>query len=144
MLLACSMFSACHPSQQVREGSRQYMGSPGTAGIHSCLITGVVESIENPAEEPDSNSFCRKWSCYATISIEQVEHCGSGITPAIPESGNIRIFFACSLSPTAQALPGMKTHFPGLKKGDRFKAYMEQRIQPGDQVIYRVDAYQKL
>ncbi len=144
ILLVYGMLAACHPSQQVREGNHTHMGYPGTAGSQSCLVTGVIEAIQTPAEEADGNSFCRKWKCYATVTIRQVENCGSGVIPVLPESGTIRIFFSISLSPTAQAMPEMKARFPGLKKGDRFKAYMEQRIQPGDQVIYRVDAYEKL
>ena len=43
----------------------------------------------------------------------------------------IEINFGFTLTDTKKALPTMKQHYPGLKKGNRFNAQMEQRIQPG-------------
>jgi hypothetical protein len=105
-----------------------------------CKITGQIITILKPVGQLD-NSICSKYPCKAIVRISNISDCGSSVT-AMPYAGDtIEINFGFTLANTKKALPTMRQHYPGLKKGNRFKAQMEQRIQPGGKNQFTVYHY---
>jgi hypothetical protein len=96
----------------------------------SCIITGQIVSVMNPIKTA-GNSIWRKYPCKAIVRIASIDECGSSVT-LMPQIGDtVEINFGFSLTNTRKSLPTMKQHYPGLKRGNIFRAQMEQRIRPG-------------
>ncbi len=107
------------------------------AGPMSCKIIGKVVSILEYADAADSGSICAKCPCYARVRIMELIACGQAVTVPLYSGDTIEIKFTKSLQPVGYGRKRKKA--PGLKEGDTFSAYTEQRLKMGatDQfVIY--------
>lgn len=137
-------FSSCTTTNPDKIATKASAGTTGSASPQSCLITGLVVLTEKALETRDNSAVCGHAPCYARIQILDVENCGQTITFPFIERDTIPAFFTCSLSPVYKKVDPHQLVLPGLKAGDRFQAYVEQRIQPGNQVVYRINTYLKL
>ncbi len=107
------------------------------AGPMSCKISGKVVSILQYVDAADSGSICAKCPCYARVRIMELIACGQAVTVPLYSGDTIEIKFTKSLQPSGYGRKRRKA--PGLKEGDMFTAYTEQRLKMGatDQfVIY--------
>lgn len=104
----------------------------------SCLIEGQVVKIL-PAQDADSKSVCARYPCRALVKLINVSGCGAGVSMTPGPGDTMEMRFAYTLKNTKRIFPEMKTQYPGLKKGQHFRARAAQRLRPGTQgelVIY--------
>lgn len=92
----------------------------------SCLIKGRIISII-PQGGADTTDICNRYPCQATVAITEVLGCGSDVSQKLVETDIITIRFAFTLASTKQVFPDKNLDYPGLKSGDAFTAYVEQR-----------------
>ena len=97
--------------------------NPGTCNIEGEIIK-VIET--SPA---DTGNICAKYPCRAKVRILKVFGCGSAASMP-PGDEPVEVQFAYTLHNT-DILPGMKAHFPGLKKGDVFLATVTAHLATG-------------
>ena len=108
----------------------------------SCHIEGKVMKIL-ATKDDDINSVCAKHPCKAMVKITAVQACGSSVA-MYPNAGEVyEMQFAYTLHNTKHLFPGMKVVYPGLKKGQRFTARIEQRLRPGVQGGFVVYGYRR-
>lgn len=77
------------------------------------------------------------------VQIIEVSSCGSAASfPAIP-GDIVEMKFPFTLVNTTGIFPGMKAHYPGLKKGDIFSADVEQHMKIGYGIEFVANSYEK-
>lgn len=106
----------------------------------NCTMKGKVLYILKP-HKAANKSLCSKYACNARVQILSVTNCGSSVTATYNVGDTIIIHFNYTLSPTRRTIPAMKTHYPGLKKGNKFSAQLEQRLLPGGKYEFIVNDY---
>ena len=102
---------------------------PATSEPGSCRIEGRIVGILKPGAN-DSGSICAQYPCRAKVVVLNVFGCGAGVSMAVHEGDTVEMKFAYTLHST-EIFPDMKVHFPGLKKGDKFKAIAKQQLVMG-------------
>lgn len=75
------------------------------------------------------------------VRIANISDCGSSVKFSPLSGDTIEIDFGFTLVNTRKVLPNMKQHYPGLKKGNKFFAQMEERIRPGGKNSFVVNHY---
>ena len=116
------------------------LGAPSTSPM-SCRVAGKVIEIMN-VYDADTGSLCSKYPCRAKVKIVSLPACGSSVTQALSVGDTIEVRFVYTLHKTATLFPVMKAQYPGLKKGQTFKADAEQRIAPGMNGAFIVFGYE--
>jgi hypothetical protein len=111
--------------------------------LMTCKITGTIISVLKHRSS-DASDMCSKHPCRALVKIVEVGDCGSSVSLPLQTEDMIELQFAYTLDNTAKIYPKMKTHYPGLKKGDMFTAFAEQRLKPGSDGEFVIFAYQKI
>ena len=108
---------------------------------NTCRIEGKIMRVIK-THTKDTSSPCYKYPCLAKVKIIRLFGCGSSVSLPLNEGDTLEISFAYTLHNTKNLFPGMKTHYPGLKKGDIFIANTEQRLQMGSGGTFVVYDYQ--
>ena len=93
----------------------------------SCRINGKIISIQ---KEPNEG-VCARHPCEAMVEILEISECGSSLSEPISAGETIPIHFTFTLAATDTIFPDMKKHYPGLKVGSKFTAFVQQRLRPG-------------
>ena len=137
LLLFIPLSVACQTKKLQQSNAPAFAESP-----MSCHIRGRIIEILKPEKEP-KGSLCAKYSCLARVSIEEVSACGPGVSLALNAGDTVTMHFSYTLQPTAKLFPGMKAHYPGLKKGNVFTAAAEQRLRMGTNGFFVVTAYER-
>ena len=130
-ILLMLLFSCKALHKNKTEYSMPAATNPGT-----CSIEGEIIKVIEPFSA-DSGSICAKYPCRAKVRILKVFGCGPAASIP-PGDEPVEMQFAYTLHNT-DILPGMKAHFPGLKKGDVFLATVTQHFSIGSDeefVIY--------
>jgi hypothetical protein len=109
----------------------------------SCKIKGRIVSVLKKSGA-GKDDVCLKHPCRASVQILEVSDCGSSVSLHVNKKDITEIQFAYTLDNTTKIFPGMKSHFPGLKKGDTFSAFAEQRLKMGTEGVFVVYAYDKI
>ena len=136
IVLFLMVFCACKtlPENKV-EHTMPAATNPGT-----CNIEGKIVAILEPADT-DTGSICSKYPCRAKVQIMKVFGCGSAVSIPIHGDDISEMQFAYTLHST-EIFPGMKTHFPGLKKGDVFFATITQHMAMGSAGLFIIYDYE--
>ena len=120
---------------------RGYYSMAAATNPGTCNFEGkIMEVIE--AERSDSGTACGQYPCRAKVKLLRVFGCASAVSVPLPEDGIVVMKFAYTLHDT-NIFPGMKTHFPGLKKGNIFLATAMQHIATGAGNEFVVYDYEK-
>jgi hypothetical protein len=106
----------------------------------SCIVDGRIVEILKPVDT-DMNSVCSKHPCMAKVLIEDIHTCGSSVSLPVNPGDTMEMHFTYTLSDTRKIFPDMKAHYPGLKKGKKFTATVEQRLAPGTDGHFVVTHY---
>lgn len=114
----------------------------GEATPMSCRMEGQIVKILK-ANDPDKKSVCAKHACRAMVKILSMDDCGQGVTLQYKSGDVVEMRFAYSLDNTRKLYPNMKGVYPGLKKGQRFSARVEQRLRPGSEGEFVVYGYRR-
>jgi hypothetical protein len=136
-LLLLLPLSACAQAKKVQKADE--LPAVGSA-MMSCRIEGQVVRILKP-DARDKGTICAKYSCRARVKILNVGDCGAGVSVPLNAGDIITMRFAYTIHATRKLFPGMKVHFPGLKKGNRFAAHAEQRLAIGTAGEFMVTEY---
>ena len=120
------------------------LGQPGgMAGPMSCNIEArVLRLIKTHDTHPKSP--CAKHPCIARVRIISVSGCGASVSKALNEGNIVYINFAYTLCNTTKIFPAMQAKYPGLKKGDTFRAALTQHPKMGGGSLLIVYDYRKL
>ena len=138
-LLVCLMFFYCScktAAENTGDSNATPATKPGT-----CNIKGKIVEVLEPSST-DTGSICSKYPCKAKVKILELYGCGSAVSLPVNNGDVMEMSFAYTLHST-EIIPGMKTHFPGLKKGSVFTANATQRLimgKDGEFVIYDYEA----
>jgi hypothetical protein len=108
-----------------------------------CKIRGLIVAVSKDRPS-DRESACHKHPCIARVMIIDVVECGAAIPTSLNVGDTVEMSFAYTLHKTRKIFPLMDTHYPGLKKGDRFFAIAEQRLKMGGGVTHTVYHYDVL
>jgi len=130
-------FSTCN-SLHAQKHKQQNL-APSTP--NTCRIEGKIIRVMK-THTNDTSSPCYKYPCHAKVKVLHNFGCGSSTSIAANEGDTLEIYFAYTLYNTKKLFPAMKTHFPGLKKGDIFIANAEQHLQSGVVGTFIVYGYQ--
>jgi|GEM_PF-1727190 len=117
-------------------------GSQSAAHKNSCIIKGKIIEIHAIQPDADTGHVCSKAPCKARLKVLELSQCGSAIANPFFAGDTIEAYFVFSLSPTTLVMPDLSPSYPGLTTGNSFSAAIEERIQPGNSVIYRIYGYQ--
>lgn len=116
------------------------LGAPSTNPMSCRMEAKVIEIMK--VYDADTGSLCSKYPCRAKVKIVSVPTCGSSITQALNAGDTVEMRFVYTLHKTNELFPKMKVQYPGLKKGQTFKANAEQRIAPGMNGAFIVFGYE--
>lgn len=108
----------------------------------SCRMEGQIVKILK-ADDPDKKSVCAKHPCRAMVRVISMDGCGQGVSLRYNDGDVVEMRFAYSLDHTRKVYPNMKVVYPGLKKGQRFSARVEQRLRPGSEGEFVVYGYRR-
>lgn len=137
----CLLLLAASCATTRGQKSGKVSGSAPAAGPSSCTVEGRIVRVL-PALDADKGSVCSRYPCRALVYLIKPPACGSSVSVPLNGGDTVELQFAYSLAPTAKALPRLKVHYPGLKKGAVFTAVAEQRLQPGAVGAFVVYGYQ--
>lgn len=132
---------SCIPQQKTETVFIPQVSHARASLAQSCLITGEILEVEKIQDNNDTLSICSKAHCYALVKIKQISGCGSSVSNPVRTTDTLRVFFVFSLDPTYAIESRNRQVYPGLKPGDQFESYLEQRMVPGDKMNYRVYSY---
>ncbi len=136
ILLAVPLLGSCQ-TKKVRKAAPVL--APGNAPM-TCRIEGKIVEVLKPADE-DKGSICSRYPCRARVKILNVPSCGSSVTVPLNAGDTVTLRFTYSLNATAKLFPGMKAHYPGLRKGDSFSATAAQHLVMNSGGEFVVSAY---
>lgn len=106
----------------------------------SCSVRGKIICIVTPSGA-DTADICSKYACRAQVQIIGVAACGAGVSLPVNAGELVEMKFAYTLH-SSEVIPGLRTKFPGMKKGDVFTANVSQRLVMGgtsEFVVYDYD-----
>ena len=134
------LFSSCNTGKNLPASPGYETLSSDQASPNSCLITGQVVSINNYNAPEDTATSPPH---IAMVKVLQISGCRSSAN-RVHTGDIIPVFFVFSLLPVKPVNPNQNQSYPGLKNKEIFRAWMEQRILPGDSVAFRINGYQNL
>ena len=134
--LFIAMFFACKSNAPVKPTPL----SEASTSPNSCRIEATVIEIL-PISSSDTADVCFRYPCQARVHIDKIIQCGHSIALIADEQDEMILHFVYSLQATAETIPKLQPSYPGLKKGTRFVALVEQRIALGDKNRFLVYDY---
>jgi hypothetical protein len=138
ILLLLLPLAACSQGRKLKKAAQAVFANTPM----SCRIEGRILRVL-PPQTDDKTSLCSKHPCTARVLINDVSACGSAVSLPLNAGDTVTITFSYTLDATSKLFPAMKVQYPGLKKGDVFKASAEQRLVMGGEGQFVVTAYSR-
>jgi hypothetical protein len=153
LLLFLVVSSGCNRSMQktadkgAKDQYKQDLESnrlPTAVAPGHCRLEATVLSVLQDMDAQEGNEHCSKAPCRAIVQINKIHGYGSAFTRPLSVDKKLTFDFAFTVGNTKTLGLKMNKHLPGLQKGDRFTADVEEQQQFGDKTAYVVYTYQKL
>ena len=93
-----------------------------------CLFEGEIVKIL--PIDAKAQGVCSKNPCEAIVKIIKVIGFGSSFKVSMSSGSKKQIKFKNTLNPTNKLFEDREEHLPGLKAGDKFKAYVTAKTVP--------------
>ena len=118
--------------------------TPSAVAPGHCRLEAEVLSIMQKMSKEDRNDPCGKAPCQAIVQINKIHGYGSAFQKPLSVDKKLTFDFAFTVGNTKTLGLKMNEHLPGLQKGDRFQADVEEQQQFGGKTAYVVYTYKKL